>query len=163
MCKFSSNLGQNRYIMCSPFCNTLLLSVCAVLFSFVCMCSSTELAVASTKLKHQFAFYPLYYAQVQYRPGDDDGFFPHLPERWGEGSTIHSPPALGDQLAHTNSTFFSARISPKCLSKLRRLWTNVPRRVVCGLISLISSNTMPGQHSQPYPTSSGQGCMRAHV
>ena len=106
MCKFSSNLGQNRYIMCSPFCNTLLLSVCAVLFSFVCMCSSTELAVASTKLKHQFAFYPLYYAQVQYRPGDDDGFFPHLPERWGEGSTIHSPPALGDQLAHTNSTFF---------------------------------------------------------
>ena len=83
MCKFSSNLGQNRYIMCSPFCNTLLLSVCAVLFlclyvqfsfplsvcavlfSFVCMCSSTELAVASTKLKHQFAFYPLYYAQVQ--------------------------------------------------------------------------------------------------
>ena len=51
----------------------------------------------------------------------------------GEGMVAfpHSPLALfffflnGDQLVHTNSIFL-ARISPKWLRELRRLWLGVP-------------------------------------
>ena len=87
-------------------------------------------------------------------------------------SVIHSPPAFfflfflkssGAQLAHTIS-FLYARIGPQWLSELRRLLPNVPRQVACELLSgsfRIGSHTMPGQrHSQPTPTSLGQGSMR---
>ena len=48
----------------------------------------------------------------------------------GEGSAIHSPPALFfffkvEISSRTNSTLW-ARISPQWLSELRRLWPNVP-------------------------------------
>ena len=65
----------------------------------------------------------------------------------------------GDQLAHTNSTLY-ARIGPQWLSERRRLWPSVSRRVACEPVSLIDSHSMPGQHSQPTPTSLGRGCMR---
>ena len=34
---------------------------------------------------------------------------------------------------------------------------SVPSRIACELLSLIGSNTMPGQPGQPTPTSLGQG------
>ena len=58
-----------------------------------------------------------------------------LAKSFGEGLTIQSPPVFGfvfvflsgDQLAHASftSSFFSVRISPQKLSKLRRLWLSV--------------------------------------
>ena len=60
----------------------------------------------------------------------------------------------GDQLACTNSTL-KARIRPQWLSRLRQLWMSVPWHV-CELVPLLGSCTMPGQHSQPTPTSTAQ-------
>ena len=64
----------------------------------------------------------------------------------------------GDLLALTNSTLY-ARISPQWLSELRQLWPKLldKLRVSC---FRTGSHTVPGQHhSQPTPTSLGQGCM----
>ena len=64
----------------------------------------------------------------------------------------------GDHLAHTSK----ARVSPQWLSERRQLWPGVSRRVACELIfpdAVIGSHTVPGQHSQPTPTSLGQGCV----
>ena len=81
-----------------------------------------------------------------------------------------SPPALlfvyhsfifnGDQLVHTNFTL-CAMTSPQWLSELGRLWPSVPGRIACELVFLRGSHAMPGQHSQPVPTSLGEGCMCA--
>ena len=87
--------------------------------------------------------------------------FSSLAGTLGKASTIHARRRLffffffrsGDQIAHTNLTFWD-RISPQWLSQLRRLWPNVPDEFACALVSLKSAHTMPGQHSQPTPTSS---------
>ena len=67
-----------------------------------------------------------------------------------------------DQLAHTKFTLY-AGIGPRWLSDLRRLRTNVPLQVVCELRFRIGSHTMPGQHSQPTPTSLGHERMGVYV
>ena len=56
---------------------------------------------------------------------------------------------------------FRSKISPQWLSELRRQWTSVPWQVVCELVVLMpmDSNTMPGQHTQPSPTSFGSKCV----
>ena len=46
------------------------------------------------------------------------------------------------------------------LGELKQMWTSIPCQVACELVSLIGSHTMPAHHSQPLPTSLGQGCMR---
>ena len=64
-----------------------------------------------------------------------------------------------DQLMHTNSILY-ARIGPQWLSELGQLWPCSLTRCVRARFR-IGSLTMPGQrHSQPTPTSLGQGCMR---
>ena len=66
-----------------------------------------------------------------------------------------------DQIAHTSSTVLGQDQS----SVVQRAEIEVSvfhdGRVACKHVSLISSQTMPGQHSQPIPTSLGQG--RMHV
>ena len=49
--------------------------------------------------------------------------------------------------------------TPVSLFRLRRMWPRVPWRVACELVSLIGSHTMPGQNSQPTPTSLGRMCL----
>ena len=65
-----------------------------------------------------------------------------------------------DQLEHPQFHFMKVRISPQCVSELRRLWLSFPDELRVSSFSLIGAHTMSGQHSQPTPTSSGQRCMR---
>ena len=44
----------------------------------------------------------------------------------------------------------------QCLSELRRLWTNIPWRVACELVSQVGIHTTPEKDSQPAPTSVAQ-------
>ena len=87
-----------------------------------------------------------------------DGFFLACGD-WGEHFTNYSQPAcflfyFYVQISSRAFSFaLSARISPQCFRELRRLWTSVPWRVVCELVSLIGSYIMPGQHNQTTPTS----------
>ena len=53
-----------------------------------------------------------------------------------------------DKFMCSNSTPQGPRISPQWLSRLTWLWTSVPRWGACELVSLMSSHTMLGQHSQ---------------
>ena len=54
---------------------------------------------------------------------------------------------------------FRPGISSHRFSELTRLWMSIPRRVACELVSLLGLYTVPGQHSQPTPTSLDQGYM----
>ena len=65
----------------------------------------------------------------------------------------------GDFVKWRSAGILYARIGPQWLSKLRWLWLSVPCQIVCELISLIGSHTIPGQHYQPNLTSLGHGCM----
>ena len=58
---------------------------------------------------------------------------------------------------------FRPRISPQWLSKLRWLWPSIPRWAVCELVSLMGSNTMPGQQGQPTLALLGHGCYRQGI
>lgn len=70
-------------------------------------------------------------------------------ENLGERSTNHSPSEVffffflpsRNQLARTKS-ILSARINPQWLGKLRRLWTHIPYRVACELVSLLDTHNM---------------------
>ena len=62
----------------------------------------------------------------------------------------------GDQLTHTDSTLVGQRSIHSGFNKLRQLWTSVTL-VACDLISLVGSQNMSGQNSQPNPSSLGQG------
>ena len=59
--------------------------------------------------------------------------------------------------------FHSLGHSPQWLCELIWLWTSVPWRVACELVTLIGSHTKRGQNSQPTPTSLGQGWMHVKV
>ena len=80
-----------------------------------------------------------------------------FPRIWGLWRKVrHITPHLYFSLkwrsACTHHTL-QAKSSPQGLSEIRRLWTSVPSWVVCEFVSLIGTNTMPGQHSQPTRTS----------
>ena len=63
---------------------------------------------------------------------------------------------------HWKKYIYQARISSQGLSQLRQHWPSVSWWVSCDLVfsdRFPRSRTMPGQHSQPTPTLSGQGCM----
>ena len=58
------------------------------------------------------------------------------------------------RLARAHQFHFYGKISLQRLSKLRRLWLNVPWQVACELVFRIGSHTVRGQrHSQPTPSS----------
>ena len=85
---------------------------------------------------------------------------------WGEGLTYHSVRAFffffldWYQLVQTNSTFFRLG-SVHSGSVSWDHWPSVSWWVACKLVfhDEIGSHTMPGQQSQPTPTSWGQGCL----
>ena len=74
--------------------------------------------------------------------------------RWGGGGVggckknVSHFFIVENQLAHTNSTLY-ARITPQWLTEPRWLWLSVPWQIAHELVSLIGSNTMPGQHIRP--------------
>ena len=45
----------------------------------------------------------------------------------------------------------------------QQLLTSVPRRVACEPVSLMSSHTIPGQHSQPTSASLSTACVRVYL
>ena len=75
----------------------------------------------------------------------------------GKGFTVHSLPALfvclsGDQLAHTNSTIFGQDQSTVAQRAETTVAECFPDELCVSSLSLISSHTMPGQHSWPFST-----------
>ena len=95
------------------------------------------------------------------------GLFPRVQGFWGECSTIHSPPALFFfcflkwRLART-LLFHSLGQDQSTVAKQAE--TTVTECFLTSFVRahfLIGSHTLPGQqHSQPTPTSLGEGCMR---
>ena len=105
-------------------------------------------------------------------------FLPY--EDWGEGLTTHYPPAL---FFFFSPPIFQVEISlctPNpflfwfllfvCLLLPESVQSGSASSDDCGRVflgelrvsssSVIGFHTVPGQHSQPTPTSLGQGCMR---
>ena len=88
----------------------------------------------------------------------DGTFSSHARIKSGKFDKKHSPPALfifpgGDQLACTSSTLMAKNQS----TVAQRAETTVPWRTAYYLVSLMRSNKLPGQHSQPTPTSAVVG------